>query len=86
MMEFQSSPFSKSEAIAVPAIRRWDIYHRLQQLGIDCSCNTGQPLTAKILTPLDAIQLWSVARQAIAPRQEQLTWLETCWRHRSSAT
>lgn len=79
-MESTQTSFEVSNPIQVNPVSRWDVYHRLQQLAIPCSCQTGQPLQVCVHTALDAIQVWSVVRQATAPRQAQLDWLETCWR------
>lgn len=54
-------------------VQAWDIYHRLQELGIpwgDSSIeNVGQ-----------GIQIWCVTRAVVASRQEQVNFLEHCWK------
>ena len=58
---------------------RWQVYLRLQELGIPCVCETNQPLTVEINNPTAAIQLWSVIQQFTASRQHLIGNLEDCW-------
>ena len=58
---------------------RWQVYLRLQELGIPCVCETNQPLTVEINNPTAAIQLWSVIQQFTASRQHLIKNLEGCW-------
>ncbi len=58
---------------------RWQVYQRLQELGIQCWCETNQPLTVEIMTTLAAIQLWSVMQQFSASRQDLIRNLEFSW-------
>ncbi|MBE9009571.1 hypothetical protein IQ250_05060 [Pseudanabaenaceae cyanobacterium LEGE 13415] len=62
---------------------RWQIYRRLCELDISCSCTAYQPLTVQINSPIAFIQLWSVIRQATIPRQTLVDGLERCWRYRA---
>ncbi|NJM96427.1 MAG: hypothetical protein HC800_03750 [Phormidesmis sp. RL_2_1] len=67
---------------------RWQVYHRLQALDIDCQCSSFQPLQANIQSPTEAIQLWSVVRCASASKEMlaqviQQSWEKPCARHRS---
>lgn len=71
--------FNQPTQIQVDSILRWNIYHRLLDLSIPCSCETGKPLQVCIENPVDALQLWSVIRQATASRNEHIDWLNTCW-------
>ncbi|WP_243902422.1 Asr1405/Asl0597 family protein [Aetokthonos hydrillicola] len=60
---------------------RWQVYQRLQELDIRCSCGSNQPLTVEISNSTVAIQLWSVLRQLTTPRQDLIRNLEQCWRN-----
>lgn len=68
------------EIVEVTGLERWQVYQRLRELEIPCWCATGQPLRVEIRTPAAAALLWSVFRQLQAPRREQISWLEHCWR------
>lgn len=70
-----------SKLVKVKWADRWQVYQRLQELGIPCSCATGQPLRVHIADDAAAVQLWSVLRQLTAPRQELMFWLERCWQN-----
>jgi hypothetical protein len=62
---------------------RWAIYHRLQELAIDCHCQMGQPLRVRIDSPSDLVQCWSVMRHAAMRSGDRLdlaAQLETCWK------
>lgn len=58
---------------------RWQVYQRLQELGIACWCCSDGYLKAEINTPTAALQLWSVVRQLSAKRPELTFWLHRCW-------
>jgi hypothetical protein len=60
-------------------IQRWEIYHRLQSLEIDCQCGVNQPLQVAIESPLDLLQVWAIVRQMGSSRQELIDRLENCW-------
>ena len=73
---------SSSEANQIVDIRwgdRWQAYRRLQELGIPCSCTSGQPLQVTVNNPSAAVQLWSVIRQFNEPRYQLAVWLNNCW-------
>jgi hypothetical protein len=77
---------SSPEAIQIVDIKwgdRWQAYQRLQELGISCSCSSGQPLKVAVKDPSTAIQLWSVVRQLNEPRYQLAVWLNNCWQHSS---
>jgi hypothetical protein len=61
---------------------RWSIYSRLQQLGIDCHCRSGQPLQVRIDSACDLMQCWSVCRHSnwdgTTPARLR-DWLGQCW-------
>ncbi|MBE9077084.1 hypothetical protein IQ241_07200 [Romeria aff. gracilis LEGE 07310] len=73
------SPSELSELMQVDPIDRWSIYHRLQELSIPCWCERGQPLRVQVKSAIAALQLWSVTRQVMASRSEQIERLERCW-------
>jgi hypothetical protein len=58
---------------------RWQVYQRLRELDIPCTCEVNQPLRVKIATPISVLQAWSVMRQITAPRQDKIWSLERCW-------
>jgi hypothetical protein len=70
------------QTVGIKGAERWEIYWRLQQLGIPCKCATNQPLRAEVPSPTTAIQLWSVVRQTTASRRELVFWLHRCWQAR----
>lgn len=77
---------SKPEAeqiIEIAFADRWQVYQRLQELGISCQCGTNQPLMAEIDNVAAAIQLWSIVRQLTVSRRELAYWLEGCLRIQS---
>ena len=74
----QRSP--KHEIVTVQSSDKWQIYHRLQALDISCQCRTNKPLKVKVDDIHTAIQLWSVAKQYTASRQELVHWLNQCWK------
>ena len=77
-MNFDPAPDSIQFAIHNGC--RWQIYRRLCELGISCSCAAYQPLTVQINSPIALIQFWSVMRQATLPRQILAEGLERCWK------
>ena len=83
-MNQSSSQPEVSQVIEVVASDRWQVYQRLQELGIPCSYKTGQPLMAQIDHVAAAIQLWSVARPFLLTRCELSLWLERCWQKSNS--
>lgn len=78
-MESTQYPTEFTEPIRVDPVIRWEVYFRLLELSIPCSCQTGEPLRVCIQDTLTAIQLWSVMKQATASRHEQIEWLNACW-------
>ena len=59
---------------------RWQVYWRLQELAIPCSCSIDKPLQVQITDAMAAVQLWSVLRQLNTSRQDMVRHLERCWR------
>lgn len=62
---------------------RWQIYRRLQELDIPCSCEANQPLKVEMNNTTAAVQLWSVVRQSNSCRQDLISVLNKCWQHRT---
>ncbi|MBD1924094.1 hypothetical protein H6F77_23925 [Microcoleus sp. FACHB-831] len=67
------------EAVEVNRADRWQVYLRLQDLGIPCECPSDQPLRVQIQSATAAMQLWSVVKQLTASRQDLVEWLERCF-------
>lgn len=68
-----------ADHIIVACEDRWQVYHRLQDLGIPCQCKGFQPLTVAIRTPIDAIQLWSIVRRSSQSRSDLAITLNQSW-------
>jgi hypothetical protein len=62
---------------------RWDIFHRLQSLDVQCKCSTNEPLLGELHSPTTVAQIWSVLRQFSASRTELIDWLDSCWQQES---
>lgn len=58
---------------------RWAIYHRLQELSIDCACPSDGTLRVDVNHATALLLVRSTVRQFITPREEALDWLERCW-------
>ena len=67
------------QIINVDWLDRWKVYHRLKELEIECSCKSNEPLKVSFQDSQAAIQIWSVAKQCTANRQELINWLHQCW-------
>ncbi len=65
--------------LAVKWSYRWDVFRRLQALGIKCQCSTNEPLLVDLHSPTTIVQIWSVLRQFNASRDDSLDWLDRCW-------
>ncbi|HAZ47122.1 MAG TPA: hypothetical protein DDW76_27375 [Cyanobacteria bacterium UBA11369] len=75
---------SQDRAPAMQLVRvqrgdRWQVYQRLQELGIPCWCSSDGYLQAEINTPTAALQVWSVVQQLTAKRCEMTFLLHRCW-------
>jgi hypothetical protein len=68
------------ETIHVARQDRWQVYQRLQELSVPCSCFTDKPLQVQVHSATAALQVWSVVRQITSPRQELAFWLRRCWK------
>ncbi|MEM9091379.1 MAG: Asr1405/Asl0597 family protein [Cyanobacteria bacterium P01_F01_bin.53] len=70
---------SESTDVIVVCENRWQVYHRLQELGIQCQCKGFKPLTVSIHTPIEAIQLWSIIRRISQSRSDLAAALMKSW-------
>ena len=68
-----------SRVLPVKWAYRWDVFRRLQALGIDCQCSTNEPLLVDLHSPTTLVQIWSVIRQSSAERHQLIDWLDNCW-------
>jgi hypothetical protein len=76
-----SSP--TQQVVTIPRGDRWQVYQRLQELEIPCSCSGDGYLQVEVNTPAAALQLWSVVQQLQAPRRELIFWLRRCWQQKA---
>ncbi|MCC5599878.1 hypothetical protein LC653_00480 [Nostoc sp. CHAB 5784] len=81
-MKSFSSEIESNHLVEVNWADRWQVYQRLKELDIPCSCTANQPLKVEIGSPMTAVQLWSVIRRLTASRQDQIWTLECCWKNR----
>jgi hypothetical protein len=77
-----SSKTSKKYVVEVNWADRWQVYQRLQELGIPCWCQANQALTVEIDNPTTAVQFWSVTRQFTDDREDLIWTLEQSWHSR----
>lgn len=70
----------KMTDVTIDCEDRWQVYHRLQELDIDCTCQGFQPLKVMLQTPSEALQLWSIVRRVSAPRHTLVADLKRNWR------
>ncbi|MBW4643517.1 MAG: hypothetical protein KME23_11110 [Goleter apudmare HA4340-LM2] len=78
-------PPSSSDALGyqvlhIPLCDRWRVYHRLQELMINCSCPANGSLLVQVNNLLEAMLIRSTVMQCLASRHELVDWLERCWR------
>jgi hypothetical protein len=79
-----STPFFPSNSscnkpVQIECENRWQVYQRLQELGISCQYTMHSPLEVTINHPTHHIQLWSVVQSFTMPRSILVQWLEKCW-------
>ncbi|MCF4965655.1 Asr1405/Asl0597 family protein [Nostoc sp. CMAA1605] len=65
--------------LQIPFGDRWQIYYRLQELMIPCSCHPDGSLRVQVNSCLTAVLVRSTVMQFLASRPELLDWLERCW-------
>ncbi|MCC5628176.1 Asr1405/Asl0597 family protein [Nostoc sphaeroides] len=70
-----------NHVLQIPLSDRWRIYHRLQELKINCSCPPDGSLRVQVNNLLEVILIRSTVMQLLASRHELLEWLERCWRY-----
>lgn len=70
---------TSAQMLQIPLSDRWQVCHRLQDLGIPCTRLKDGSLWAEINTPAAAVQLWSVIYQLNASRPQLIEWLNRCW-------
>lgn len=78
-MSIDESQSEGEEIINLSPWERWEVYHRLQALDVECKCSSHKPLQLRIHNPSQLLQVWSVLRQVQASRASLVSWLETCW-------
>lgn len=67
------------QIVQIPRYQRWQIYHRLQELNIPCSCLSDGSLQVQINNSVAAILLRSTVIQFTASRPSLIDWLQRCW-------
>lgn len=80
-MSIDKLPSEAEKIFPLSAWERWQVYHRLQFLDIECQCSLHQPLPVRIDSHAQPLQLWTVLRQLEAYRGCLIPWLETCGKH-----
>lgn len=78
--QIESPQSIPSRIIEVKWSCRWEVFRRLQALGIKCKCSTNEPLLVYLHSPTTIIQIWSVLRQCGASRRNLIDWLDSCWK------
>ncbi|WP_026100048.1 Asr1405/Asl0597 family protein [Fortiea contorta] len=81
-MKSHTAKIEHNHVVEVDWVDRWRVYHRLQELEIPCWCAANQPLRVEINTPTAAVQLWSVAQQCTASRDDLIWILKQNWQLR----
>jgi hypothetical protein len=81
MLEPRSSDTSYEQVVQIPLSERWQVYQRLQDLKIPCSCFSDGSLRVQVNSCITALLLRSTLMQIQKPRQELIEWLERCWKH-----
>ena len=77
-MSIDKLPSEGEKIFPLSAWERWQLYHRLQVLDIECKCLLHKLLQVCIAGPAQLLQLWTVLRQLEASRGCLIDWLETC--------
>ncbi len=78
-MSTDKLPSEAEKIFPLSAWDPWQVYHRLQDLNIECQCSLHQPLRVRIDASAQLLQLWIVLRQVEASRGCLIPWLETSW-------
>ncbi|MEL7494058.1 MAG: Asr1405/Asl0597 family protein [Cyanobacteria bacterium J06554_11] len=72
-------PTTEPARVIVSCQDRWQVYHRLQELGIDCQCGGFKPLIVDVQSATEAAQLWSVVNRISESRQSLISRLMKSW-------
>ncbi|MEL6604929.1 MAG: Asr1405/Asl0597 family protein [Cyanobacteria bacterium J06614_10] len=72
-------PATEPARVTVSCQDRWQVYHRLQELDIDCQCGGFKPLIVDVQSATEAAQLWSVANRISESRQTLIARLIKSW-------
>ncbi|TRU28774.1 MAG: hypothetical protein EWV92_02275 [Microcystis aeruginosa Ma_MB_S_20031200_S102] len=67
-MSIDKSPSEAEKIFNLSAWDRWQVYHRLQDLDIECQCSLHKPLQVRIDGPAQLLQLWIVLGQVKVSR------------------
>ena len=67
------------QIVLIPYHQRWQIYHRLQELNVPCSCMSDGSLQVQIDNWIAAILLHSTVIQFTASRLSFIDLLQRCW-------
>ncbi|MBD2095483.1 hypothetical protein H6F90_09960 [Trichocoleus sp. FACHB-591] len=67
------------QVVTVSRCDRWQVYQRLQELGVQCWCAGDGTLSVEVQTVGEAVQLRSVIQHLTAARTELIDWLDLCW-------
>ncbi len=78
-MHQSSSSALNRQVIEIARYDRWQIYQRLQELGIPCGYLADGKLWVEVQNLTTDLQLNSVLRQFMATRHELVFWLNRCW-------
>ena len=78
-MSIDKWPSEGEKIFNLSAWDRWQVYHRLQALDIECKCSLHQLLRVRIDASAQLLQLWIVLRQVESSRGSLIPWLETSW-------
>lgn len=68
-----------SRVVTIQRSDRWQVYRRLQELGISCWCPQDGTLWVEIEGCVGATLLRSTVHQFTSSRSELADWLDRCW-------
>ncbi|NCR40158.1 MAG: hypothetical protein GPJ21_09955 [Microcystis aeruginosa W13-11] len=78
-MSTDKLPSEAEKIFPLSAWDRWQVYHRLRDLDIECKCSNHKPLQVRIARQAQLLQLWIVLRQVEVSPGSLIGWLEPCW-------
>lgn len=70
---------ASQQIVSIARSDRWQAHHRLQELGIACTCLADGRLQVEVNSPLSVVQVRSVLQQFTCSRQQLSNWLDHCW-------